>query len=1100
MPHTMSLEIPTALRATYDHLVTVSAALARRYVEVATVLQPTFTPAEFASWTQYCVQLAQSGWRAWESADAFLQLSPFLRQRLVTHELWTWAEHGTMLARYSADVATAFFQAAKPLLQQTSHTVFAAWVAGGHAYLEPPPASLALAVEYFRLSPHIYGHYALSTAIHWGQLGAAFARAGVPYGQTFLALSRVHLERIPDIDHAPAWTFAQHFLPQAPVVALDYLERYAALAHQLGVASLAKVETILHGLFASVAADARTFLRLVGSTLAFVPVTERLQALAWCQEIAAVSASGVLDFLRHFADLQRRLPGQRLQPWVSTGLDVARRHAEAGDAYFALESAAAQDRLHELQNRVAFAHVEPVLRLYTEALLGRRITLRTTADLPAGLHMAGRDLPTSDGTAIFVPEQVSDFATERENFAAYKVAILHQIGVYECGTWQFDVTTCAQRVPGLRPYLSGRDNPPGPTEAFAHFFAAFPQPDLARGLFTILEDARIDAALLRRYKGIRHDLALIMAHSLRQRPALHGLPLRQALLEGLLQRTLGKEMTEDVPALLRPLLLRLWQGLTPLGASTATVYDTAAAVVDCYGLLTQIPTHALTTAPRDAIISLADLATQLPEDSDSLALAEMFRQAGAGADTMPMLPESTEPATGVEPVPYRGEVKPELIQKKMRLQELAEALQAFEQGLSPLSPEALQELLKNNEITIQSLQAGNLTSTSGLFVTNLEGREGVEPDTAAKQAALQQEMEALRADLQQEYGELATPSQVFLYDEWDHVIGDYRRAWCRLTETILDDEGLTFVEDTRQRHAELFSQVSRQFQLLKPETFKLLKRLVDGEEIDLDSAIEAFVDRRATHAMPEKVYMRRNRRERSVAALFLLDMSASTDDIVKEPADTRPPTTQASPPPRLYDFSGFVQEDHSYTLPPRTPTASPPRRRIIDVEKEALVLMAEALEGLGDAYAVYGFSGYGREQVDFFVVKEFMERYDTRVQGRIAAIKPHRSTRMGPAIRHATRKFEQQDARVKLLLLLSDGYPQDYDYGKDRKSKEYGLQDTTMALHETRLKGIQTFCLTVDPAGHDYLRAMCPDQHYLVLEDMASLPKELPKVYRSMTT
>ena len=164
------------------------------------------------------------------------------------------------------------------------------------------------------------------------------------------------------------------------------------------------------------------------------------------------------------------------------------------------------------------------------------------------------------------------------------------------------------------------------------------------------------------------------------------------------------------------------------------------------------------------------------------------------------------------------------------------------------------------------------------------------------------------------------------------------------------------------------------------------------------------------------------------------------------------------------------------------------------------MLMAEALEGLGDAYAVYGFSGYGRDQVDFFVIKEFMERYDARVQGRIAAIKPHRSTRMGPAIRHAIHKLAPQEARVKLLLLLSDGYPQDFDYGKDRKSKEYGIQDTTMALHETRLNGIQTFCLTVDPAGHDYLRAMCPDQQYLVLEDIASLPKELPKVYRSLTT
>jgi len=1106
MFHTMSLAVPTALRATYDQLATLSPAVAQRYIEVATVVQPAFTPTEFAIWTQHCLQLAQSGWRAWESVDAFLQLSPFLQQRLVVDDLWTWAEHGVALTRYSAEVATAFLHAAKPLLQGASHTVFAPWVAGSRAYLEPPPL-LALAAEYFRLSPHIYGHYAVPIATRWGQLGADFARAGAAYGQRFFLLSREHLDRTPEIDHAPAWTFAQHCLPPAPVVALDYLERYAALLHYLGPASMAKVETILRDGLALVPADARTFLRLVGSTLAFMPGTDQLQALTWCQEVAAVSASGVLDFVRHLTDLQQRLPGQRLQPWVATGLDVARRHAEAGHAYFALESAAAQDRLQELQSRVTFAHVEPVLRLYTEALLGQRLALRTTADLPPGLQTAGRhlpegkrDLPTSDGTAIFVPEHVSDFATERDNFAVYKVAILHQVGFYECGTWQFDVTVCAQRVPGLRPYLSTLDDSPGQAEAFTHFFAAFPQPELVRSLFALLEDARIDAALHRRYKGIRRDLAMIMAHSLRQRPVLQNVSLRQALLEGLLQRTLGKEMSADVPALLRPLLQRLWQRLTPLYAPTATVYDTAAAVVDCYRLLTQIPTHAMTTASLDTLTSLTDLAAQLPEDADTLALADMFRQAGTGADTMPMLPESAEPATGTEPVPYRGEVKPELIQKKMRLQELAEALQALEHGLSPLSPEALQELLKQGDIDIKSLQAGDLTSTSGLFVTNLEGREGLEPDTAAKQAALQQDLEALQAELQQEYGALASQSQAFLYDEWDHIIGDYRRAWCRLTETVLTDEGVTFVEETRQRHAELFAQVSRQFQLLKPDTFQHVKRLVDGEEIDLDSAIEAFVDRRASHTMPEKVYRRRQRRKRSVAAVFLLDMSASTDDVVKEPASTSTSPPPASPPPRLYDFSGFVQDDHYYTLPPRAPVTSPPRRRIIDVEKEALVLMAEALEGLGDAYAVYGFSGYGRDQVDFFVIKEFMERYDARVQGRIAAIKPHRSTRMGPAIRHALHKFASQEARVKLLLLLSDGYPQDFDYGKDRKSKAYGIQDTTMALHETRLQGIQTFCLTVDPAGHDYLRAMCPDQQYLVLEDMASLPKELPKVYRSLTT
>src|SRR5262252_5994530 len=286
MSRTMSPAVPTALRATYDQLATMSSAVARRYVEVARVVQPAFTAPEFAIWTQHCLQLAQSGWRAWESVDAFLQLSPFLQQRLGANALWSWAEHGVALARHSTEVATAFFHAAKPLLQGASHTVFAPWVAGSRAYLDPPPL-VALAAEYFRLSPYIYGHYALPIATRWRQLGADFARAEVSYGQRFLLLSRTHLDRTPEVDHAPAWTFAQHCLPQAPAVVLDYLERYATLFHYLGPASMVKIETILCDVLAPLPDDARTFLRLVGSTLAFMPVMEQLQALTWCQDVAA---------------------------------------------------------------------------------------------------------------------------------------------------------------------------------------------------------------------------------------------------------------------------------------------------------------------------------------------------------------------------------------------------------------------------------------------------------------------------------------------------------------------------------------------------------------------------------------------------------------------------------------------------------------------------------------------------------------------------------------------------------------------------------------------------------------------------------------------
>ena len=172
---------------------------------------------------------------------------------------------------------------------------------------------------------------------------------------------------------------------------------------------------------------------------------------------------------------------------------------------------------------------------------------------------------------------------------------------------------------------------------------------------------------------------------------------------------------------------------------------------------------------------------------------------------------------------------------------------------------------------------------------------------------------------------------------------------------------------------------------------------------------------------------------------------------------------------------------------------------MIDIEKESLVLMADALETLGDDYAIYGFSGFGRKEVEFFVAKEFDDDLDRGAEDRIAAMEPKRSTRMGPAIRHAAAKLAEREAKVKVLLILSDGYPQDFDYGSDRASRVYGIRDTMVALRETERQGISTFCITVDPAGHDYLREMCPERRYLVIDEISALPSQLPKVYRGLT-
>jgi len=177
----------------------------------------------------------------------------------------------------------------------------------------------------------------------------------------------------------------------------------------------------------------------------------------------------------------------------------------------------------------------------------------------------------------------------------------------------------------------------------------------------------------------------------------------------------------------------------------------------------------------------------------------------------------------------------------------------------------------------------------------------------------------------------------------------------------------------------------------------------------------------------------------------------------------------------------------------------PPSRRIIDVLRDSIALMARALDSHGDAYGVFGFSGYGRDCVEFYVAKEFGEAFRGASLRALVGMRPRRSTRMGPAIRHATAKLARTGSAMKVLIMLSDGFPQDCDYGPDRSDHEYGVADTARALEESARAGVQTFCLTVDRSGHDYLKRMCPDDRYMVIEDIEALPDALTKVYQKLT-
>lgn len=311
--------------------------------------------------------------------------------------------------------------------------------------------------------------------------------------------------------------------------------------------------------------------------------------------------------------------------------------------------------------------------------------------------------------------------------------------------------------------------------------------------------------------------------------------------------------------------------------------------------------------------------------------------------------------------------------------------------------------------------------------------------------------------------ELQEGDEVFFYDEWDRELGDHRAKWCRVIQRENRRGHRDFVEQVRARYSGVISSIRHQFQMLKPESLRKIKGELDGEDFDLQAVIDHHVDKKTTGRPSDRLYIRRIRRERDVAVSFLLDMSSSTARTI-----TRHP-------------------NQPYTRP---------GQKIIDIEKQGLVLMSEALEAVGDAYSISGFTSEGRRNVKYFSIKRFGEKYSAEVEKRIGGITYHNNTRLGAAIRHAASELERQDARTKLLIVLSDGRPYDHDYGDSR----YAREDTKMALRQTKIAGITPFCITIDRESEAELKDLYGEIGYTIIDDVMSLPERLPGIYRRLTT
>jgi nitric oxide reductase NorD protein len=282
------------------------------------------------------------------------------------------------------------------------------------------------------------------------------------------------------------------------------------------------------------------------------------------------------------------------------------------------------------------------------------------------------------------------------------------------------------------------------------------------------------------------------------------------------------------------------------------------------------------------------------------------------------------------------------------------------------------------------------------------------------------------------------------YPEWDYRLKAYRPRGVTVHCLPAAAGAQAWVDAALEAHRGLLHDIRRRFELLRARRVRVHRQL-DGDDIDLEAWIEAQADYRAGLPLSQRLYRSERRVQRDMAVMLLVDVSGSTDSWVAG------------------------------------------NRRIIDVEREALLLVCVALEGLGQPYAVQAFSGETAQGVVLRTVKHFDEPYGPAVALRIAGLEPENYTRAGAAVRHATTLLMRQDARHRLLLMLSDGKPNDMDQYEGR----YGVEDLRQAVTEAKLQGISPFCLTIDRQAANYLPLVFGAGQYALLPKPERLPTVL---------
>jgi len=297
-------------------------------------------------------------------------------------------------------------------------------------------------------------------------------------------------------------------------------------------------------------------------------------------------------------------------------------------------------------------------------------------------------------------------------------------------------------------------------------------------------------------------------------------------------------------------------------------------------------------------------------------------------------------------------------------------------------------------------------------------------------------------------------SDPFHYQEWDYQVQLHRPDWTTVYERRQPRGDVEDIEAILTEYKPVAFKIKKIIDLLSPEGVQRVRNMEDGDEIDINAAVDAMVSIRMGEQPNPRITMRNVIKNRDLSVLLLLDLSESTNELVEGSDKT-----------------------------------------IIQLTREAATLVATAVNGIGDPFAIHGFASDGRHDVQYYRFKDFNQRFDDEAKSRLAGMKGGLSTRMGAAMRHAAQHLLKQPERRKLLLIVTDGEPADID----ERDPQHLRLDTRKAVEELSSIGVMSYCLTLDANADDYVKRIFGANHYTIVDNVDRLPEKLPMLFASLT-